>query len=471
MVRNPPTSLFELRRGLAVALRAEADNLQSAIQLTHNFLMSTPHVVIIGGGFGGLWAAKALKDAPVRVTLVDRHNHHVFQPLLYQVATAALSPGDIASPIRWILRHQKNTRVLLADARRIDPVARRVELDHDESLPYDYLIVAAGSSSSYFGHDEWMPIAPSLKTLDDALHLRARMLLAYEIAEREEDPHLRRRLLTFVVVGGGPTGVEMAGAIAEIARQTLTDEYRSIRTEQARVLLVEAGPSVLPAFPETLRAAARRSLVRLGVEVRENATVTNVEEGCVWLGGERIEAGTVMWAAGVTASPLGKTLGVPTDRAGRVMVQPDLSIPGHQDVFVVGDLAILKDAAGQPLPGVAQVAMQQATHAARGIVRTLSGRARKPFRYRNLGNMATIGRNAAVADLNWLRASGFPAWVLWLTIHIFWLIGFRNRLIVLVQWASAYLTYQRSVRLITGAAGAADPVASGSSFLGVGRRG
>jgi NADH dehydrogenase len=426
--------------------------------------MSTPHVVIIGGGFGGLWAAKALRHAPVHVTLVDRHNHHVFHPLLYQVATAALSPGDIASPIRWILRRQKNTRVLLAEARRIDVAAKRVELDHGESLAYDYAIVAAGSSSSYFGHDEWMPIAPSLKTLDDALHLRARMLLAYEIAEREENPDLRRRLLTFVIVGGGPTGVEMAGAIAEIARQTLADEFRSIRTEQARVLLVEAGPAILPAFPETLRDAARRSLTRLGVEVREKTTVTNVEEGGVWLGAERIEAGTVMWAAGVTASPLGKTLGVPTDRAGRVLVQPDLSIPGHQDVFVVGDLAILKDASGQPLPGVAQVAMQQAAHAARGIIRTLNGQARKPFRYRNLGNMATIGRNAAVADLPWMRASGFAAWVLWLTIHIFWLIGFRNRLTVLVQWAGAYLTYQRSVRLITGAAGASDPVAGGSNL-------
>jgi NADH dehydrogenase len=255
----------------------------------------------------------------------------------------------------------------------------------------------------------------------------------------------------------------MAGAIAEIARQTLADEFRSIRTEQARVLLVEAGPAILPAFPETLRDAARRSLTRLGVEVREKTTVTNVDEGGVWLGAERVEAGTVMWAAGVTASPLGKTLGVPTDRAGRVLVQPDLSIPGHQDVFVVGDLAILKDAAGQPLPGVAQVAMQQATHAARGIIRTLNGQGRTPFRYRNLGNMATIGRNAAVADLPWMRASGFAAWVLWLTIHIFWLIGFRNRLTVLVQWAGAYLSYQRSVRLITGAAGASDPVAGGSN--------
>ncbi len=432
--------------------------------------MSTPHVVIIGGGFGGLWAAKALKHAPVRVTLVDRHNHHVFQPLLYQVATAGLSPGDIASPIRWILRRQRNTRVLLADARNIDTTAKRVDLDHGEALYYDYLIVAAGSSSSYFGHDEWQSIAPSLKTLDDALQMRGRMLLAYEIAEREENPDPRKMLLTFVIVGGGPTGVEMAGAIAEIARQTLADEFRSIKTEQARVLLVEAGPSVLATFPENLRRAARKSLIKLGVEVRENTTVTRIEEGGVWLGSERVDAGTVVWAAGVTASPLGKTLGVPTDKAGRVLVQPDLSIPGHPEVFVVGDLAGLKDPNGQQYPGVAQVAMQQANSAARAIVRTIKGQSRKAFKYRNLGNMATIGRNAAVADLGWLLVAGFPAWVLWLTIHIFWLIGFRNRLTVLVQWAGAYLTFQRSVRLITGAAGAADPVATGASIIGAHRR-
>jgi NADH dehydrogenase len=431
--------------------------------------MSTPHVVIIGGGFAGLWAAKALKHAPVRVTLVDRHNHHVFQPLLYQVATAALSPGDIASPIRWILRRQRNTRVLLAEARNIDTVAKRVDLDHGEALSYDFLIVAAGSSSSYFGHDGWKATAPSLKTLDDALQIRGRMLIAYEIAEREENPELRKMLLTFVIVGGGATGVELAGAIAEIARQTLSDEFRSIRTEQARVLLIEAGPSILPAFPENLRQAARKSLAKLGVDVREKATVTRVEDGRVWLGSERIDAGTVVWAAGVTASPLGTTLGVPTDRAGRVLVQPDLSIPGHPEVFVVGDLAGLKDPGGQQYPGVAQVAMQQANSAASAIVRTIKGQSRKPFKYRNLGNMATIGRNAAIADLGWLRASGFAAWVLWLTIHIFWLIGFRNRLTVLVQWASAYLTYQRSVRLITGAAGAADPVATGAGFVGVPR--
>jgi NADH:ubiquinone reductase (H+-translocating) len=432
--------------------------------------MATPHVVIIGGGFGGLWAAKTLKRAPVRVTLLDRHNHHVFQPLLYQVATAALSPGDIASPIRWILRKQKNVRVLLAEAQAVDTTARRVDLDHAESISYDYLIVAAGASSSYFGHDDWANYAPSLKTLDDALHLRSRMLLAYEVAEREENAELRRLLLTFVIVGGGPTGVELAGAIAEIARQTLTDEFRSIETDKARVLLVEAGPNILSAFPENLRRAARESLVRKGVEVREGASVTRVEEGRVFIGNERIEAGTIMWAAGVTASPLARTLAAPLDKAGRVLVQPDLSIPGHPEVFVVGDLAIFKDEQGKSLPGVAQVAMQQAAQAARNVVNTIEGRPRQTFKYKNLGNMATIGRNAAIADLGWLRVAGFPAWVLWLTIHIFWLIGFRNRIAVLFNWAGAYLSYQRSVRLITGAAGEADPVSAGTSITGVGGR-
>ena len=412
--------------------------------------MDVPHVVIIGGGFGGLFGARAFKNAPVRVTLVDRHNHHVFQPLLYQVATAGLSPGDIASPIRWILRRQKNVRVLLAEAQAIDVTARRVALDGGESLEYDYLIVAAGADNAYFGHDEWAVHAPALKTLDDALRLRARMLLAYEIAEREDAPDVRRRMLTSVIVGGGPTGVEMAGAIAEIAHQTLSDEFRSIHTAEARIVLAEAGPSILSSFPERLRAAARRSLVRLGVEVRENAPVTRVEHEVVWLGDERIEAGTIIWAAGVAASPLGRTLGVPVDRAGRVQVERNLTIPGHPEVFVVGDLAALADQAGHQLPGVAQVAMQEAVHAARNVVRTIEGQPMTEFRYRNLGNMATIGRNAAIADLNWLRVSGFPAWLLWLFIHIVWLIGFRNRLLVLVQWAAAYLTYQRSVRLITG---------------------
>ncbi len=412
--------------------------------------MSFPHVLIIGGGFGGLFAAKALRRARVRITLVDRHNHHVFQPLLYQVATAGLSPGDIAAPIRWVLRHQDNVRVLLAEAQGIDLAARRVDLDHGDALPYDYLIVAAGAGSSYFGHDDWAPHAPSLKTLDDALRVRARMLIAYERAERTADPVERARLLTFVLVGGGATGVEMAGAIAEIARQTLTQEFRSIQTSEARVLLIEAGPSILAPFPESLRDAARASLQRLGVEVREKTAVTRIEDGRVWLGDERLDAGTILWTAGVTASPLGASLGVPRDRAGRVLVEPDLSLPGHPEAFVIGDMAGLADADGTQYPGVSQVAMQQAAHAARMIGRAMDEQPRRPFRYKDLGNMATIGRNAAIADLGWLQMSGFPAWLLWLFVHIVWLIGFRNRLTVLLQWAGAYLTYQRSVRLITG---------------------
>ncbi len=407
-------------------------------------------MVIIGGGFGGLFGARAFKHAPVEVTLIDRHNHHVFQPLLYQVATAGLSPGDIASPIRWILRRQKNVRVLLGEAQAIDVASRRVWLDGGESLTYDYLIVAAGADNSYFGHPEWAPFAPALKTLDDALRVRARMLLAYEVAEREADPAVKKRMLTSVIVGGGPTGVEMAGAIAEIAHQTLSDEFQSIRTAESRIVLAEAGPSILSAFPEQLRNAGRKSLQKLGVEVREKTAVTRVEHETVWLGDERIEAGTIIWAAGVAASPLGKTLGVPLDRAGRVLVQKDLAIPGHPEVFVVGDLASLTDENGHPYPGVAQVAMQQAQQAARNVIRAIRGEPHAEFHYKNLGTLATIGRNSAIADLGWLRVSGFPAWLLWLFIHIFWLIGFRNRILVLVQWAGAYFTYQRSVRLITG---------------------
>ena len=407
------------------------------------------HVVIIGGGFGGLAAARALKRAPVRVTLLDRHNHHVFQPLLYQVATAALSPGDIAAPIRWILRHQRNVQVLLAEAQAIDLARRVVRLDGGDELAYDYLIVAAGAANQYFGHDEWAQAAPALKTLDDALRIRGRMLLAYERAEREADPVRRRQLLTFVVVGGGPTGVEMAGAIAEIARQTLTHEFRRIRPDQARILLVEAGPSLLGTFPPRLRDAARASLARLGVEVREGTMVTRVAPGRVWLGDEPIDAETIVWAAGVAASPLARTLGVELDRYGRVPVQPDLSVPGHPEAFVVGDMATLADAEGRPLPGVAQVAMQQASHASKNILRALEGEPSTPFRYRDYGTMATIGRNSAIADIGRLRLSGFPAWIIWLFIHIMWLVGFRNRVMVLIQWAGAYLTYQRSVRLIT----------------------
>jgi NADH dehydrogenase len=412
-------------------------------------MAGVPQVVIIGGGFAGLAAARRLKNVPCAVTIIDRHNHHVFQPLLYQVASAGLSPGDIASPIRWILRRQQNVRVLLGNAERIDTAARKVWLDGQDSVAYDYLIVAAGATHSYFGHDEWSTVAPGLKTLDDALAIRRRLLLAFEEAEREHNAVLQRRLLTFVIIGGGPTGVEMAGALAEIARQALRSEFDEIDPASARIILVEAGPSILPAFPQTLRASARRALLRLGVEVREGTAVTQVEEGAVSIGGERIDAHTILWAAGVAAAPVGRDLGSDFDRAGRVNVAPDLSVPGCEQVFVAGDLASFPHQTGKPLPGVAQVAKQQGAHAARNVARLLRGEATRPFRYIDPGNMATIGRANAIADFGWMQVSGFAGWLVWLFVHILFLIGFRNRLSVLLQWAAAYLTYQRSVRLIT----------------------
>jgi NADH:quinone reductase (non-electrogenic) len=408
----------------------------------------TPHVVIIGAGFGGLDAARALAHAPVRVTVLDRHNYHVFQPLLYQVATAALSPGDIASPIRWILRHQKNVQVLLADARAIDPAARSVLTDRDP-VPYDYLIVATGATHAYFGHPEWEQWAPGLKTLDDALDMRRRVLLAFEAAERESDPEAQRRLLTFVIVGGGPTGVELAGALAEIARQSLRDDFRRIQPASARIVLLEGSPNLLATFPESLRAAARTSLERLGVEVHTGSVVTGIDREGVTVGTTRIVARTVIWAAGVAASPLASSLGVPLDRAGRVAAEATLRVPGHPDIFVAGDICSLQQD-GKPLPGVAQVAKQQGSHAARNIVRAIAGQPLEPFRYFNFGNVATIGRGSAVVDIGPVRASGWLAWVFWLFLHIFWLIGFRNRVAVLGEWAWAYVTFQRRIRLITG---------------------
>ena len=416
--------------------------------------MSQPHVVVIGGGFGGLEAARALDGAPVRVTLVDRHNYHLFQPLLYQVATASLSPGDIASPIRWILRRQENVQVLLADARGIDPAVRRVVLDPgpsgtEGSLDYDYLIVTAGAAHSYFGHPQWAARASGLKTLDDALEMRRRVLLAFEAAEREADPARQERLLTFVIVGGGPTGVELAGALAEIARHSLPKDFRSIHPESARILLVEGGPDLLPAFPEKLRGASRTALEHLGVEVRTGAMVTDVDEDGVVVEGSRISAQTILWAAGVAASPLAKSLGAPLDRAGRVTPAPTLALTNHPEIFVAGDIcAFVQD--GKPLPGVAQVAMQQGKHAAQNVIRAIAGEPLQPFRYHNYGNMATIGRGSAVADIGPVKASGFLAWLFWLFLHIFWLIGFRNRLAVMTEWAWAYVTFQRRVRLITG---------------------
>ena len=412
-----------------------------------------PHIVIIGGGFGGLDAARTLADAEVRITLLDRHNYHLFQPLLYQVATASLSPADIASPIRWVLRRQRNVTVLLANVRDVDVAGKRVLLDGGDEIAYDFLILATGAAHSYFGHEEWADRAPGLKTLDDALEIRRRVLLAFEGAERESDPAVQQRLLTFVIVGGGPTGVELAGALAEIARQSLRQAFRNIKPESARILLVEGAPYLLGAFPESLRVAARDSLQRLGVEIRTDSVVTEVTGDGVTMRtagvDERLEARTVLWAAGVAASQVAKGLGVPLDRAGRVPAEPTLAVPGRPDVFVAGDICALSQD-GRPLPGVAQVAKQQGAHAARNIVRAIRKQPLPPFRYRNYGNMATIGRGAAVAEIGPVKASGFLAWLIWLFIHIFWLIGFRNRVVVFGEWAWSYVTFQRRVRLITG---------------------
>lgn len=434
---------------------------------------ATPHVVILGGGFGGLAGARALDGAPVRVTLLDRHNYHLFQPLLYQVATASLSPGDVASPIRWILRRQKNVEVLLANVTTIDPAGKRVLIDqgpaeagHDradeaDAMTFDYLIVATGAAHSYFGHPEWEARAPGLKTLDDALEMRRRMLIAFEAAERETDLEKQRRLLTFVIIGGGPTGVELAGALAEIARQSLRQDFRRIRPETARVVLLEGGPDVLGSFAAPLRDAARRSLERLGVELCTGSIVTQVNaKGVLWRPAsvgpdaqlKRIDAATVLWAAGVAASPLAKSLGAPLDRVGRVLAEPTLAVPGRPEIFVAGDICALQQNRAW-LPGVAQVAMQQGAHAGRNVLRAMSGKPLEPFRYRDYGIMATIGRGAAVAEIFGVKVSGFIAWMIWLFIHIFWLIGFRNRFVVMTEWAWAYVTFQRRVRLITGERG------------------
>jgi NADH:quinone reductase (non-electrogenic) len=403
-------------------------------------------VVVIGGGFAGLSAAHVLGRGAVEVTLVDRRNHHVFQPLLYQVATAGLSATDIAAPIRRILRRYRNTTVLLADVQAIEPLDHRLRLDTG-ALAYDYLIVATGATHSYFAHPEWEPHAPGLKTLEDALKIRRRVLVAFERAEAEGDAAARERHLTFVVIGGGPTGVELAGTLIEIARHTLAAEFRRSDPRRARVILLEGLDRILPTYPPELSAKARKQLERLGVEVRTGTRVTGVDGEGVSLGPERLAAGTVLWAAGVAASPLGRSLDVPVDRAGRVAVAPDLSVPGQPDVFVAGDLALL-DQDGQPIPGVAPAAIQMGRHAARNVLRRIAGQPTRPFRYVDKGSLATIGRSAAVADIRGLQLSGFPAWLAWLLIHIFFLIGFRNRLVVFVEWAWAYLTYQRHARLI-----------------------
>src|SRR6266481_464820 len=408
-----------------------------------------PHVVIVGGGFGGLYAALALADQPVRVTLLDRRNHHLFQPLLYQVAAAALNPSDIATPLRSILRKAANITVLLAEVESVDLANRRLVLDRDE-MGYDALILAAGASHSYFGHDEWEIFAPGLKTLEDALEIRRRVLLAYEAAERERDGAEQRALLTSVVIGGGPTGVELAGALGEISRQTIARDFRLIDPTEARIILLEGGPRVLQSFPESLSRKAEAALRRVGVEVRCGAVVTRVTADAVWLGGEQIRARTVLWAAGVAAAPLARTLGVTLDRSGRVPVEPDLSIPGHPEVFAIGDMCAFPHKTGAPLPGVAPLALQQGRAAADNVLRRLRGAPNLPFRYRDRGSMATIGRAAAVAVVGRFRLSGYPAWLAWLFVHIIFLIGFRNRFLVLFEWAWAYITWHRGARLITG---------------------
>ncbi|HEY7409058.1 MAG TPA: NAD(P)/FAD-dependent oxidoreductase [Gemmatimonadaceae bacterium] len=408
----------------------------------------TPHVVILGGGFGGIRAARALRTAPVRVTLIDRTNHHVFQPLLYQVATAGLAGSDIASPIRWMLRHQRNATVLMSEVSAIDPERRVVKLDDGvPDIEYDYLIAATGARHSYFGHGEWEAHAPGLKSLEDALAIRRRFLIAFELAEKTDDSEERRALLTFVLVGAGPTGVELAGVMQEIARAMRSD-FRRTDTQQTRVILLEGGPRVLPSFPESLSKRAHEDLLDLGVEVRVNALVTRVESDAVWIGDERIATRTVFWAAGNEASRIGRSLTTRHDRAGRVEVEPDLSVPGHPEIFVIGDLAIVRQD-GKQVPAVAPAAMQMGTAAARNIRHDLRGEPRVSFRYRNKGDLATIGRHKAIADFGRFHVTGRLAWWLWLFVHIMYLVGFRNRLSVLLQWAYAYFTYQRGVRLIT----------------------
>ncbi|MGH7893460.1 MAG: NAD(P)/FAD-dependent oxidoreductase [Candidatus Binatia bacterium] len=414
-----------------------------------------PRVVVVGGGFGGLNAARALRAGPVEVTLVDRRNHHLFQPLLYQVATAALNPSDIAAPIRRILRKQRNCRVLLAEATAIDVAGRRVVLA-DGELPYDYVVVATGATHAYFGHDEWAPFAPGLKSIEDALEIRRRVLLAYEAAERATDADARRAWLTFVVVGAGPTGVELAGALSEIARHALENDFRTIDPEDARIVLIEGAGRVLGTFPPELSEKAMAQLRRLGVEVRVGTQVTGIEDGAVQLGSERVAARTILWAAGVKASPLATSLGGPLDRAGRVLVDPTLALPGHPEVFVIGDVAVHQQD-GKGVTGLAAVAVQEGPHAARNILRAVRGEPLLPFHYVDKGTLATIGRAAAVADLGRLRLSGLVAWLAWLFVHIFLLIGFRNRFLVMFSWAWTYVTYERGARLITGDVRAVSP--------------
>jgi NADH:ubiquinone reductase (H+-translocating) len=407
-----------------------------------------PHVLILGGGFGGLYAARRLGNTPVRVTVVDRRNHHLFQPMLYQVATAALNTSDIAAPIRSVLRHQSNTEVLLAEASSVDTVSRVVHFADGSESKYDYLIVATGARHSYFGHDDWEKLAPGLKSLEDAVEIRERVLLAFERAEREPDAVRRHAYLTFVIVGGGPTGVEMAGAVAELRRYALRRDFRHIDPGEATVLLLEGGPRLLPSYPESLSDKAKHDLRRLGVEVRTETMVTDIRAGSVSAAGWTIPTQTVIWAAGNVASPLLKSLNTPLDRIGRAIVEPDCTIPGHPEVFVLGDAALFDHQEGGPLPGICPVAIQMGEYAARTIQCDLAGEPRRAFRYWDKGQLAVIGRGRAVADIWKLHFGGFLAWLIWTFVHIFFLIGFRNRVMVMLQWAWSYLTYGRGARLI-----------------------
>ena len=424
-------------------------------------MAGTPKVVILGGGFGGLYAAKALKSAPVSVTLIDRRNYHLFQPLMYQVATGSLSPGEIAAPLRGVLRHQKNVRVLLGEVVDLDPVVQQVTLADGARFEFDSLIVATGSQTSYFGNDHWQAWAPSLKSIEEALTVRHKILYAFEVAERVADPAQRRAWLTFAIIGAGATGLELAGGLAEIARETLRHDFRSIHPEEARIILMEGAPRVLPTYPADLSAKAERLVARLGVEVRTNVRVVGVDREGVTLqtngGTERQAARTVLWAAGVVASDFGKHLasrtGAETDRAGRIRVNPDLTIPGHPSIYIVGDLALARRLDGEQLPGVAQVAMQEGAYAAKAIIKRLNGAtALPPFRYFDKGDMAVIGRAAAVANIFGFHVSGWPAWMMWLFIHLMYLVQFQSRILVFIQWGFQYLTFSRGARLITGTA-------------------
>jgi NADH dehydrogenase len=411
-----------------------------------------PRVVIVGAGFAGLYCARALRRAPVTVTIVDRRNHHLFQPLLYQVATGGLSPADIAAPTRSILRRQRNADVALAHASGVDLQHQLVRLDDRSVLPYDHLVLATGATHAYFGHPEWAAIAPGLKTVEDALEIRRRILVAFERADRESDPERQRRWLTFVIVGGGPTGVELAGAVAEIARHTLASEFRHVDPGRARVILLQAGDRVLPSYSPALSRSAHRQLERLGVHVHTGVRVTAIDEEGVSVGRERVEARTVLWAAGVSASPLARLLEAPVDSAGRVLVTPYLTLPGREDVYAVGDMAAILQEGGTPVPSVAQAAMQAGCHAAGNILRAIRKETPLPFRYSDKGQMATIGRAAAVAERRGWSVSGLVAWLAWLLVHVLFLVSYRNRLAVLIQWAYHYLTYDRGVRLITATA-------------------